>query len=148
MRVASQTFVLNISAGLSARAMRDTRPEHKRRFCVLAYVWTIARDLLQLQPQHFNLTVDGHQVEVRATERQRHVSARATISVWPTGRLQPSAARRLYSNSAHVYRLSAVDLGLLQGSAKRQAALRTLRIRTSITVDALRPPQPVQADGK
>jgi diacylglycerol kinase family enzyme len=68
MRVASQTFVLNISAGLSARAMRDTRPEHKRRFCVRAYVWTIARNLLQLQPQHFNLTVDGHQVEVRATE--------------------------------------------------------------------------------
>jgi diacylglycerol kinase family enzyme len=62
MRIAEQTFVLNVSVGLSARAMRDTRSEHKRRFSILAYVWTMARDLVQLQPRHFNLTVDGRQV--------------------------------------------------------------------------------------
>jgi diacylglycerol kinase family enzyme len=38
--------------------------------------------------------------------------------------------------------------GLLRRSAKRQAELRTLRFRTSITIDARGRPQPVQADGE
>jgi hypothetical protein len=39
-----------------------------RRFGILACAWTIARDLAQLQPRRFNMTVDGRQVQVRASE--------------------------------------------------------------------------------
>jgi diacylglycerol kinase (ATP) len=151
MRVADQTFVLNVSAGLSARAMRDTRSEHKRRFGILAYAWTIARDLLQLQPRQFNLTLDGHQVQVRATEI---LIANGTFLQEPPFPYGPPEG--FNDQQFDVSILTARTLtdylrliwGLLRRSAKRQAELRTLRIRTSITVDALGRPQPVQADGE
>ena len=151
MRVADQSFVLNVSAGLSARAMRDTRSEHKRRFGVLAYAWAIAGDLLQLQPRHFNLTVDGHQVQVRASEI---LVANGTFLQEPP--FPYGLPESFNDQQCDVYILTARTLadylrliwGLLRRSPKRQAELRTLRIRTSITIDALRRPQPVQADGE
>jgi diacylglycerol kinase (ATP) len=150
MRVADQTFVLNVSVGLSARAMRDTRSEHKRRFGILAYVWTIARDLVQLQPRHFNLTVDGRQVQVRASEI---LVANGTFLQEPPFPYGPPAG--FNDQQLDIYILTARTYtdylrllwGLLRRSAKRQAELRTLRFRTSITIDALGRPQPVQADG-
>jgi diacylglycerol kinase (ATP) len=150
MRIADQTFVLNVSVGLSARAMRDTRSEHKRLFGILAYAWTIARDLVQLQPRHFNLTVDGHQVQVRASEI---LVANGTFLQKPP--FPYGSPEGFNDQQLDVYILTAHTLGdylrllwgLLRRSAKRQAELRTLRFRTSITIDALGRPQPVQADG-
>ena len=151
MRVADQAFVLNVSAGLSARAMRDTRSEDKRRFGMLAYAWTIARDLLQLQPRYFNLTVDGRQVQVRASEV---LVANGTFLHEPPFPYGPPA--EFNDQQLNVYILTARTLAdylrliwaLLRRSTKQQIALHTLQIRTSITIDALRRPQPVQADGE
>jgi YegS/Rv2252/BmrU family lipid kinase len=151
MRIGDQTFVLNVSVGLSARAMRDTRSEHKRRFGILAYVWTMARDLVQLQPRHFNLTVDGRQVQVRASEI---LVANGTLLQKPP--FPYGSPEGFNDQQLDVYILTARTLvdylrllwGLLRRSAKRQAELRTLRFRTSITIDTLGRPQPVQADGE
>jgi diacylglycerol kinase (ATP) len=151
MRVAGQVFVLNVSAGLSARAMRDTRSEQKRRFGMLAYAWTIAGNLLQFQPRHFNLTVDGHHVQVRASEILVANGAFLHEPPFPYG-----PPEGFNDQQFSVYILTARTLadylgliwGLRRGSAKRQTGLRMLRIRTSITIDALRRPQPVQADGE
>jgi diacylglycerol kinase (ATP) len=151
MRVADQSFVLNVSAGLSARTMRDTRSEHKRRFGVLAYAWTLAGNLLHLQPRHFKLTADGHQVQVRASEI---LVANGTFLQEP---LFPyDSVQGFDDQQFDVYILKARTLidylrlawGVLRRSRKRQAELRTLPIRTSITIDALGRPQPVQADGE
>ncbi len=150
MRIADQTFVLNVSVGLSARAMRDTQSEHKRRFGILAYAWTIAHDLVQLRPRHFNLMVDGHQVQVRASEIMVANGTFLQEPPFPYGSPEGFNDQQL-----DVYILTARRLfdylrllwGLLRRSAKCQAEFRTLRFRTSITIDALGRPQPVQADG-
>jgi len=151
MRVADQVFVLNVSAGLSARAMRDTRTEDKRRFGVLAYMRTIAGDLIRLGPRRFSLTVDGHQVEVSASEI---LVANGTFLLEPPFPYGPPEGFNDQKLNAYILtaRTLADYLGLLWGllrrSPKRQAALRTLQFRTSITIDAYRRPQPVQADGE
>jgi diacylglycerol kinase family enzyme len=68
MRIDNQVFVLDVSAGISARAMRDTPPEQKQRFGVLAYLWRMARDLIRQRRRHFNLTIDGRHFQIRASE--------------------------------------------------------------------------------
>jgi diacylglycerol kinase family enzyme len=68
MRIGDQVFVLNVSAGISARAMRDTRPEQKQRFGVLAYLRPMLRDLIRLRRRRFNLTIDGQHFHIRASE--------------------------------------------------------------------------------
>lgn len=68
MRVKDQHYVLNVSAGISAGAMRNTPPEVKRRFGVAAYLWTIIKELIGIQPRRFRLKIDDRLVMVRATE--------------------------------------------------------------------------------
>jgi YegS/Rv2252/BmrU family lipid kinase len=151
MRVAGQTFVLNVSAGLSARAMRDTRSEHKRRFGVLAYAWTIAGDLLRLQLRHFKLTVDGHQVQVRASEILVANGAFLQAPPFPYGPPEGFNDQQLDVSILTARTFGdylRLVWGLLRRSAQRQAELRTLRIRSSITIEALGRPLPVQADGE
>jgi len=140
MRIADQTFVLNVSAGLSARAMRDTRSEHKRRFGILAYAWTIARDLVRLQPRHFNLTVDGHRVHVRASEILVANGTFLQEPPFPFGSPEGFNDQQL-----DVYILTARTLvdylrllwGLLRRSATHRRPIARLRFRSSITIDAL-----------
>jgi YegS/Rv2252/BmrU family lipid kinase len=151
MRVDEQAFVLNVSAGISARAMRDTRSKDKRRFGVLAYVWTIASDLLRLRPRHFKLTVDEHQIQVRASEI---LVANGTFLLEPPFPYGPPEG--FNDQQLNAYILTARTLadylrllwGLLRPTAKRETALHTLPIRTSITIDVLHGSQPVQADGE
>jgi YegS/Rv2252/BmrU family lipid kinase len=68
MQVGEEYFVLNVSAGISSRAMRDTKPEDKRRLGVVAYAQNILNDVMQAKTNHFQLTLDGHTVNVEAAE--------------------------------------------------------------------------------
>ena len=68
MQVGDKYYILNVSAGISARSMQETPPEQKRRFGMLAYAWTIAKQVMGFQPRSFSLELDGHQVQVQATE--------------------------------------------------------------------------------
>ena len=145
MQIGDQVFVLDVSAGLSARAMRDTPPEHKKRFGVLAYVWPMARDLIRLRRRDFNLTIDGRPMPVRASE------ILVANGAFPQGQREDFNDQQF-----NVYILAARTLsdylrliwGFVRGSLKDQAALRTLTVRESITIEAMRQPQPVQADGE
>lgn len=68
MQVGDQYFVLNVSAGISSKAMNETDPEDKRRFGMLAYAQNILKDAMEGQDHHFRLVLDGHEVHVRAIE--------------------------------------------------------------------------------
>ncbi|MHB1319894.1 MAG: diacylglycerol/lipid kinase family protein [Anaerolineae bacterium] len=59
---------LNVSIGLSAGIIRDTDATGKRRFGMLAYVWSGARNLLAVGVRDVMLTVDGRERRLRATE--------------------------------------------------------------------------------
>ncbi len=68
MQVGDKYFTLDVSAGISARAMRETPPEEKRRFGVAAYVWRILTLVFGIQPRRFLLSIDGHSFRVHASE--------------------------------------------------------------------------------
>jgi diacylglycerol kinase (ATP) len=151
MRIGDQVFVLNVSAGISARAMRDTPPEQKQRFGVLAYIWPMLRDLIRLRRRHFRLMIDGLRVEIRASEILVANGAFLNEPPFPYG---PPAG--FNDQQFDVYILATRRLpdylrliwGLARGSWKGEAALQTLTVRESITIEAVRQQQPVQADGE
>jgi diacylglycerol kinase family enzyme len=68
MQVKDRYFLLYVSAGISAQAMRKTPVERKRRFGILAYVWTILKQLFGFQSRRFHLSIDGQEQVIRATE--------------------------------------------------------------------------------
>jgi len=145
MQIGDQVFVLDVSAGLSARAMRDTPPEQKKRFGVLAYVWPMARDLIRLRRRDFNLTIDGRRMSIRASE----------ILV-ANGAFPQGSPEDFNDQQFNVYILAARSLPdylrlfweFVRRSWQGKTALRTLTMRECITIEAVRQPQPVQADGE
>jgi YegS/Rv2252/BmrU family lipid kinase len=151
MQIGDQVFVLNVSAGISARAMRDTSPEQKQRFGVLAYLWPMVRDLIRLRRRHFNLTIDGRYFQIRAREILVANGAFLNEPPFPYG-----PPEGFNDQQFDVYILAARSLadylrliwGLARGSRKGQTALRTLTMRESITIEAVQQQQPIQADGE
>jgi diacylglycerol kinase family enzyme len=140
-----ECFVLDVSAGLSARAMRDTPPEQKKRFGVLAYLWPMVRDLIRLRRRDFNVTIDGRRMPIRTSE------------ILVANGAFPQGQREDFNNQQfNVYILTARTLldylrliwGFVRRSRKGQTALRTLKVRQNMTIEAVRQPQPVQADGE
>lgn len=151
MRIGEQVFVVDVSAGLSARGMRDTPTAQKRRFGMLAYMWTMGRDLIRHSPHRFNLTIDGQQFQVRASEILVTNGALLREPPFPYG-----PAARFNDQQFDIYILTAQRLvdylqvirGLVHRSWKRQKALQTLTMHHNITIDAVDGRQPVQADGE
>jgi YegS/Rv2252/BmrU family lipid kinase len=151
MQVGEAYYLLNVSAGISARAMRRTPPEIKRRFGMLAYVWTIVGEALGFQPRRFNLSIDGHQVEVRAAEILVSNGA-------PLQEDSPLLGRRedFGDGQFDIFVITARSLldylrilwDLIQGPANRKTDLRRLTMKECLRIEALRRPQPVQADGE
>jgi YegS/Rv2252/BmrU family lipid kinase len=145
MQIGDQVCVLDVSAGLSARAMRDTPPERKQRFGVLAYVWPMVRDLIRLRRRNFNLTIDGRRMSIRASE----------ILV-ANGAFPQSSPEDFNDQQFNVYILAARSLPdylrllweFVRRSWQGKTALRTLTVRKSMIIEAVRQPQPVQADGE
>jgi YegS/Rv2252/BmrU family lipid kinase len=151
MQIGEQVFVLDVSAGLSARAMRDTPPEQKKRFGVLAYLWPMVRDLIRLRRRDFNLTVDGRPFQVRASEILVTNGAFLDQPPFPYGPPEGFNDQQFTVNILAARNLpdyARLLWGLARGSWKGQTALHTLTMREHITIEAVRQQQPVQADGE
>ncbi|NLT72811.1 MAG: hypothetical protein GXX94_01260 [Chloroflexi bacterium] len=59
---------MNLSIGLSAGIIRDTDSAGKRRYGMLAYIWSGAKNLLAVGTHDVTLTVDGSAYRLRASE--------------------------------------------------------------------------------
>lgn len=150
MQVDEAYFILNVSAGISSQAMRETEPEQKRRFGILAYAWTISQKLLEHEPRDFILTFDGQTEQVQAIEIL--VSNGELLNEPPF----PMGPPEFYNdNQFDVYVITAQNvqdyarLGwelLTRQDEKRE--MRTFKVRKSIKIDSVGQPQPVQADGE
>lgn len=68
MRSRGRLWVLNLSSGISARSIRDTRREDKRRFGLLAYAWVIAGHVLGFRSHGYILEIDNRRYLQDATE--------------------------------------------------------------------------------
>src|SRR5688572_10774248 len=68
MQVEADFYILNISTGVGARTMRESKREEKRRFGRLADLWTAIVNLMGFQTYHFDVTIDGKHAKFRALE--------------------------------------------------------------------------------
>ena len=68
MQVGDNFHILNISTGVGARTMRESKREEKRRFGRLADLWTALINLMGFQTYQFDVTIDGKQAKFRALE--------------------------------------------------------------------------------
>lgn len=150
MRIGDRFFFLNVSVGISARAVRQIRPDQKRRMGIIAYVWTIIWEWISFRPRRFRLQQDGRRRTMRATEI---LISNGTLLERPNFPLGPPAT--FSDGQVEVYVLSARSIldylrliwDLLQGQGQDFETLQTLHARERIVLDAIGRPQPVQADG-
>jgi diacylglycerol kinase (ATP) len=68
MRVDGRCYFTHVGVGIDAMMIRDTRPEHKRRFGRIAYLWTAFTRLIGFQPRRFRLTTDEKTSHPRASQ--------------------------------------------------------------------------------
>jgi diacylglycerol kinase (ATP) len=150
MKVGDQHFVLNVSAGLSARGMKETPAEEKQRLGMLAYAKNILQDAVQTEPLVFNLTLDNHQVQVQATEV---LLSNGVVLEEPV----LFGSREKYSDgSFDVNILTAASptefvrlaWDVLVNPDKPKESLRDLTVKERFVLDVEGEPVPVQADGE
>jgi YegS/Rv2252/BmrU family lipid kinase len=151
LQVGDRYFTLNVSAGISSRAMRETPPEKKRRFGVLAYVQTIVKDALQGKTSVFNLIVDGRRWRVRGAEvlvsngllLQEPPLLYGPRETYQDGKLELNI---LTAEKATDYVRLAKDLLLDPQDSKTD--LQDMSVHQSLVLDVAGRSLPVQADGE
>jgi YegS/Rv2252/BmrU family lipid kinase len=151
LQVGEEYYILNVSAGISGKAMRKTEPEQKRRFGMLAYVWTILQETLGFRPRPFRIQVDGRNLQVRATEIL--VSNGALLKESPV----PLGTPESYGDGQFdVYIITArtaldyirILWDLILKPVEDNPDLHNIVVKQSIRIEAMGAPQPVQADGE
>lgn len=150
LKVGDKFYTLNVSAGISAKAMEETPVESKRRFGVLAYAWNIFKQLFGFQPRRFWLTVDGHRVLVRAKEIL--VSNGALLEPpLPLGppELFNDGIMDIYILSAQTFQdYIKVAWNWLVHKGKKKSDLRHITGKQKVKIEAYRGNLPTQADGE
>jgi YegS/Rv2252/BmrU family lipid kinase len=68
LKVGNDLYLLNVGIGVSARSIRNTGREQKRRFGNLAYAWNILRELVGFSRRHIDLAIDDVVRRVVASE--------------------------------------------------------------------------------
>lgn len=69
LQVGERYFFSNVSVGISPRLMKETTSTQKRRFGVLAYIWTMLKCSSIFQLHHYTVTIDDRPPQrVRAAE--------------------------------------------------------------------------------
>jgi diacylglycerol kinase (ATP) len=151
MRVSDHYYILNVSAGISAKAMRTTPPEVKQRFGILAYVWTILQEALRFRLPGYKLTLDGRQMQVRASEI---LVSNVSLLENPPDPLGPP--KKFQDGELDVYIITARTLSnyltmmwdLFTKPKEKKQHMNHIRVKRSIEIDAIGKPQPTQGDGE
>lgn len=82
IKIAGRLYLLNVSAGLTPAALKLTDRKEKQRFGRMAYIFAGFRALLGIQPVTFQLTIDGIDHQIQASE----MILMNSISLGSTGR--------------------------------------------------------------
>jgi diacylglycerol kinase (ATP) len=151
MRVGDHYYILNVSVGISAKAMATTPPETKQRFGILAYVGTILQEALRFRIPGYILTLDGRQMQVRASEI---LVSNVSLLENPPDPLGPP--EKFQDGELDVYIITARNLsnyltmlwGLFTKPKEKKQHLNHIRVRQSIEIDSTGTPQPTQGDGE
>ncbi len=140
---------LNLSIGLSAGIIRDTASEDKQRFGMLAYVWAGARNLFAAGVKDIDLTLDGEEMRLRATEvlvancpSMGLPDLRASTSIHPADGVLQVVAFRARDVRDYLH----VAWELLLGRRRTRRHIQVLDVHDEVTITC-REPLDVQADG-
>jgi YegS/Rv2252/BmrU family lipid kinase len=68
LRVGNRIYMLSIGTGLDAMTIEQTGRKEKRRFGRLAYLASVIKVLIGVQPHRFIITVDGKKKHVQAAD--------------------------------------------------------------------------------
>jgi YegS/Rv2252/BmrU family lipid kinase len=151
MQVGDLYFVLNVSAGVSARAMQETDSDQKRRIGMLAYAQTILKDLTAVQPRRFNLTLDGMFVQVNAIEvlvSNGRVSGEPPFLFGSAGELADGELDVNIVTASNPADYARLAWDLLVTSKERVSELHDLVIQDRLLLEVEGDPLPVQGDGE
>jgi YegS/Rv2252/BmrU family lipid kinase len=151
MQVGKHHFVLNVSIGISSRAMKDTPADEKQNKGMLAYVQTILEDMDGLETIRFQITIDGHELQVDATEVLISNGELLKEPPFLFGTRESMADGRLNINilkakQTREYLQLAWDL--LVDPEKSRSVLKDLTVLEKVRIQVQGEPQPVQADGE
>ncbi len=150
MKVGEQHFILNVSAGLSAMAMRDTSGESKHRLGRVAYLITGLRGLAGFQPRRFDLQIDGMHVVARASDVvvvNGSTPVKLLVSSGANHTLDDGEVGIYTIRARTILDYVALAWVLLWGLERRDRRIRVLHASQDISINTSRPVA-VQADGE
>lgn len=153
MRVNDKHYVLNVSAGISSRAMRETPSEEKQSKGILAYIETVLKDDSKDEAQVFRLEIDGHRLRVEAVEvlvsngriLEESPLLFGTRDSFSDGQLEVNILR-----ARNISEFVNLAWDLLLDVKEADSRLHNLSIhkRVRLDIDTEEQPMPVQADGE
>lgn len=150
LKVGDRCFMLNVSAGISARTIDGTTVERKRRFGMLAYLWTFTHQLIGLQPRRFWLTVDDHRLLVRASEIfiSNGTPTKEPLLLGPV-ELYNDGIMDVYIVTAQaLWDYIKIAWNVLIRRTRQKTDLRRLTAKQKVKIEAVRGALPTQADGE
>jgi diacylglycerol kinase (ATP) len=151
MRVNDKHYVLNVSAGISSRAMGGTSSKEKQKKGILAYAETILKDDSKDEARTFDLQIDGHRLRIEAVEVLVSNGRILKESPFLFGGRESFSDGQLQVNILRANNLGEfVELAwdLILNGEEGNSKLNSLAIHQQIRMDTPRKPMPVQADGE
>lgn len=85
MKVNDRISILNASLGISARVMRGTTSENKKRFGLLAYIWEALGKLFKMKHEYITVYIDGKTTKHHAVELTVFNSGMIARTLYPQG---------------------------------------------------------------
>ncbi len=150
LRVADRHFILNVSCGISARSIRDTRRKDKRRFGLLAYVWVIAGHVLGFRSHRYHLVLDGRTIEVEATEilvSNGTIMEALPALIGPRETFCDGILDVYVINGRSIPEYLEIGFRLLFRLRRDDRKITHHQVRDHVSIHAHRRSQPVQGDG-
>ncbi len=151
LRVGERYFFLNVSAGISPQMMSETKPEQKKRFGRLAYVWTMIKRASIFQLRRYQLTIDDRTQWVNASEI---LISNTTLLDKPPHVFGPSET--LNDGQLEVYLVTAHRLSdylrlfwaVFSRPGQPAAKLHHLQAQRCVSIKSAGHPRLIQADGE
>ena len=150
MQVGQNYFVLSVSAGIGALAIKDVERKDKRRLGKLADLRKAIGELLEFRAYPFEVTIDGMLARFRASEL---MVANASILGLKALRLDPNIRMddgklnvcRIYANTLGEY--LKLGLSMLRGDRERNWNMLCVEAFREVEIHS-RNRLPVQGDGE
>lgn len=149
LQVEGRAYLLSVSAGMSARAMRETGPWRKRIFGKSSYLVSLLLNFFAMHPAQFVVRADGRQVRVRASDLMALNSASLgykALRWWPQVRPDDGHMDMCHLEADNGFRYLWVVYNFLRGNYFRQPWLDHAPLQRSLVIEEPRG-LAVQGDG-